>query len=83
MGQAITPLHLHFGATDVEHLDHHLVFRPAIVGIEDADAVGDDKSSLEWRAASGKNGQEMSGGHFDDQARPDERNLPGRQPHVL
>jgi hypothetical protein len=25
----------------------------------------------------------MSGGHFDDQARPDERNLPGRQPHVL
>jgi hypothetical protein len=25
----------------------------------------------------------MSRGHFDDQARTDERNLPGRQPHVL
>ncbi len=22
-------------------------------------------------------------GHFDDEARPDERNLPGRQPHIL
>ena len=83
LGQAITPFHLYFGATDIEHLDPDLVIWAAIIGIEDADAVGDEKSALERRAASGKNGQEMSGGNFDDEARPDERNLPGCQSRVL
>src|SRR6267142_2234823 len=47
LGQAIAPLHLHVGATDIEHLDHHLVIRAAIVGIDHAHAVGDGKSALE------------------------------------
>src|SRR5580765_567594 len=33
LGQAIAPLHLHFGATDVEHLDLDLVFWAAIVRV--------------------------------------------------
>ena len=83
LGQAITPLHLHFGATDVEHLDLNLVFWAAIVRVEDADAVGHHQSALERGAASGKNGEEISCGHLDDEARRDERDLPGCQPHIL
>jgi hypothetical protein len=83
LGQAIAPFHLHFGATDVEHLDPQLVIWAAIVGIEHADAVGHDQSALERSAASGKNGEEMSRGHFDHEAGRDERDLPGCQPHIL
>ena len=40
LGQAIAPLHLHFGATDIEHLDFDFVVRPAIIRIQHPDAVG-------------------------------------------
>jgi len=76
LGQAIAPFHLHFGATDVEHLNQDLVIWAAIIGIEDADAVGDEKSALERRAASGKNGQEMSGGHLDHETCAHQHDLP-------
>src|SRR5205807_9841778 len=66
LGQAVAPLHLHFGATDIEHLDLDLVFWAAIVRIDDADPVGDHQSALERRAASGKNGEELSGRDLDD-----------------
>src|SRR5438105_5692564 len=75
LGQAIAPIHLHFGATDVEHGYLHLVFWAAIVRVEDADPVGDHQSALERRAASGKNGEEMSGRDLDDEARRDQRDL--------
>src|SRR5438093_12239747 len=45
LGQAIAPLHLHFGAADVEHLNLDLVFWAAIVRVEDADAVGYHQSA--------------------------------------
>jgi hypothetical protein len=40
LGQAIAPLHLHFGATDIEYLDFDFVVRPAIIRIEYPDAIG-------------------------------------------
>ena len=83
LGQAITPFHLHFGATDVEHLNLDLVIWAAIVWIQHAYPVGDDQSALERGAASGKNGEEKSGRDLDDEARRNERDLPGRQPHIL
>src|SRR4029078_3547665 len=83
LGQAIAPLHLHFGATDIEHLDFDFVVRPAITAIQHTDAIGHYQSALERSAASGKNGEEVSGRHLDDEARRDERNLPGRPPHIL
>src|ERR1051325_12131572 len=75
LGQAIAPLHLHFGATDIEHLDPDLVIWAAIVRIDDADPIGDHQSALERRAASGKNGEEISGRDLDDEACRDERYL--------
>src|SRR5438309_9386079 len=61
LGQAIAPIHLHFGATDVEHGYLHLVFWAAIVRVVDAVPVGDHLSALERGAALGKNGEQLSG----------------------
>ena len=42
LGQAIAPLHLRVGATDVEQLNEDLVIWAAIVGIEDANGFSHD-----------------------------------------
>src|SRR5688572_29902871 len=66
--QPVTPADLNVGAGEIQHLNHHLVRRSAIIGIDDADAVGDHQSALERRAASGKNRQAMAGGYLDNEA---------------
>ena len=74
--QPVAALDVGVVLADVEQLDHDLVRGARIVRIDDADAVGDDETALEWRAASGENRQEISGRHFDDETGAHQGNLP-------
>ena len=65
---------------DVDHLDLHLVGRAAVVGVDDADAVGDHQPALQRRAAARQDGQEVAGGHLDDQAGRHEGDARGAAP---
>src|SRR5262249_47297521 len=58
----------------VQHLYHHLVLGSAVVRVDDAHAVGQDQTALEWHAASGEDGEEIPRRDADDETRPDEGN---------
>ena len=62
---------------DVDHRDLQLVARPAVVGVDDADAVGDHEAALERGAAAGEHGQEHLSRHLDHQAGWYQRHLAG------
>ena len=83
LGETVAFLHINDRIGDVQRLNHDFIGRAAIVGINDPDAVGDHQSTLERRAASGENRQEMTGRHFDDEAGPDQDDLSRRHGHVV
>ena len=56
---------------------------PGIVGIDDADAVGNEQTALERGAASGENSKKMTGRYLDNETGPDERHAAGRDRHVV
>ena len=81
--QAVAAADLDVGVRKVQDLDHHFVRRPRVVGIDDADAVGDLKTTLEWGAASGENRQAMSGWNLDNESSADEHDATCRHDHVV
>src|SRR5262245_16245126 len=83
LSQAVSPLDLHFRPCEIENLDHDFVLRSGIVGIHDADAVGDEQTALERRAASGENSQKMTGRYLDNETCPDERHSARRNRQIV
>ena len=67
---------------DVQQLNLDLVRRAAIVGVDDADAVGDHQPALERRAAAGKYPEKVAVGHGNHQARPNQLDASGGNFHV-
>src|SRR5690349_14131486 len=49
----------HGRGREVQHLDFDFISRPAIVRIDDADAVGNDETAFERRAAAREDAEEM------------------------
>src|SRR5215213_9574805 len=66
--QAVASANLDVCGREVQDLDHHFVCRPRVVGVDDADAVGDLETALERGAASGENRQAMSGWNLDNES---------------
>jgi hypothetical protein len=81
--QTVSPLDLHFRPCEIENLDHDFVLRSGIVGIHDADAIGNEQTALERRAASGENSQKMTGRYLDNETCPDERHSARRNRQIV
>ena len=81
--QTVSPLDLHFRPCEIENLDHDFVLGSGIVGIHDADAVGDEQTALERCAASGENSQKMTGRYLDNETCPDERHSARRNRQIV
>jgi hypothetical protein len=59
--ETVAALNPYFSLRKIQDLDPDFVVRARIIGVHDAHAVGHQQSSLERRAASGENSQEVSG----------------------
>jgi hypothetical protein len=73
--QAVAAPDLHSLRREIQQGNLDLVSRPAIVRIDNADAVGDHQPALERRAAAREDPQELSSRHFDHQPCRHERHL--------
>src|SRR5678810_1203089 len=72
LGQPVAAANLDLGVRKVQDLNHDLVIRAGIVGIDDPDAVGHLQTALERRAAPGENRQAMSAGNLDNESSADQ-----------
>ena len=70
--QPIATRDLHWTLREVDHLDLHLVSRTAVVGVDDANAVGHHQAALHRCAAARDDCEKVAGRRLDHQARRDE-----------
>ena len=77
MRQAVAAANRDRRGGEIQDLNLDLVGWAAVVRIDDANSVGDHQATLERRAATGEDAQEMAGRDFDDQPGRDRATSPG------
>ena len=83
LGDAVAAVDCHRRGRHVQHLDLHLVGRPAVVGVDDADAVGDHRPRLSGVLLRAKIARKCPSGTLMTSPVPTSRICPAGISHVL